>query len=459
MAFNSLLFLLGFLPAALLLDGLVRRAWPQRRLALLVLLSFVFYGWWDVRFLPLLLVSIGINWIAAAVFVRTRNRLVIPLAIAADLLLLGVFKYLDFFAGFLAIVPGFAAPRFDIAFPLGISFFTFQHIMYLVDLRAGRAEQVGLAAYALYVCFFPRVIAGPLVRPSEFQVQLEEAWRPAPERLEQVSRGLMLLTLGLAKKLLLGDPLGAMVDPVYAAVAGGAAPTIADAWQATLGYTLQLYFDFSGYTDMAVGIALILGIGLPENFNAPYRADSIQDFWRRWHITLSRFLRDYLYIPLGGNRHGLPRQVLALLATMTLGGLWHGAGLTFVAWGAAHGAALGANLLWRKAGLAMPTLAGVLCTFAFVALAWVLFRAPSFAAALAIYKALLGFAPPGTSAPGFWPMLALAMALATIGPTAREIAERIPSARWIGVAAALLFAALLLEVGDDRNADFIYAQF
>jgi len=459
MAFNSLLFLFGFLPLALTLDALVRGARLEPRLTLLVLLSFAFYGWWDLRLLPLLVFSVAINWFAGVVFVQTRSRFIVPLAIGLDLLLLALFKYLNFFADLLALVPGYTAPHFTIALPLGISFFTFQHIMYLADLRAGRADAMGLLEYALYVAFFPRVIAGPLVRANEFRAQLDELRRPALEPAEWMARGFMLLTLGLAKKVMLGDPLGAFVNPIYAAVEGGAAPTVAEAWQATLGYTFQLYFDFSGYTDMAVGIALLFGIVLPENFNAPYRGCSIQDFWRRWHITLSRFLRDYLYIPMGGSRNGLGRQLLALLATMTLGGLWHGAGLTFVAWGVVHGLALGTDLLWRKSGRSMPTFLGVAFTFSFVALGWVLFRAPSFGTALSIYKALFGFAPFGAFSSSFWPLLALAAVLAVVGPTAREIAERFPPARWIGMAATLVFIAVLLRIGDDTNTAFIYAQF
>jgi alginate O-acetyltransferase complex protein AlgI len=285
MPVNSLLFLFGFLPVALSLDALVGITRPRVRLMLLVLLSLAFYGWWDLRLLPLLVASVALNWLAGAVFVRTRARGIIPVAIGTDLMLLGLFKYLNFLADLFALVPGYTAPDFSIALPLGISFFTFQHIIYLVDLRAGRAEPMSLLEYVLYVAFFPRVIAGPLVRPSEFRTQLDQLRRPALEPAERMARGLMLLTLGLTKKVMLSDPLGAFVNPIYASVEAGAAPTVAEAWQATIGYTFQLYFDFSGYTDMAVGVALLFGIVLPENFNAPYRAYSIQDFWRRWHIT------------------------------------------------------------------------------------------------------------------------------------------------------------------------------
>ncbi len=343
MLFNSFVFLLAFLPAALILHGLVARAAPDWRLPLLVVLSFVFYGWWDIRFVPLLAGSILVNWLVARLFRATGDRWLIPAAMAGNLALLGVFKYFDFFADLANLIPGLEAPRLGLALPLGISFFTFHHIMYLADLRAGRAPSFGLVKYALYIAFFPQVLAGPLVRWSEIMHQFDERPYGRPDAAERFGRGLILLAVGLAKKVFLGDPLASYVNPVFQAAAQGHAISVADAWQATLGFTFQIYFDFSGYTDMALGIALMFGLVLPQNFDAPYRATSLQDFWRRWHMTLSRFLRDYLYIPFGGNRYGLPRQLGALFATMTLGGLWHGAGLTFLAWGALHGAGLGAG--------------------------------------------------------------------------------------------------------------------
>ncbi|MDB5558662.1 MAG: rane bound O-acyl transferase family protein [Enterovirga sp.] len=459
MLFNSLVFLLAFLPAAFAGQAFVLRFAPRSRTAFLVFVSFVFYASFDLRFVPLLAASILLNWLVAGAFVRSGRKPLVGVAIAANLLLLGLFKYLDFFGGLLALDPGATAHRYELAFPLGISFFTFQHVMYLSDLRAGRTAHVGLLDYALYIAFFPRVIAGPLVRPGELFPQL--AARPALPSAEVIARGLVLLALGLCKKGFIGDPLGGHVDPIYAKIAAGAAPSLAEAWQATLGYTFQLYFDFSGYTDMALGLALLFGIVLPQNFDAPYRAVSIQDFWRRWHITLSLFLRDYLYIPFGGNRHGLPRQVLALFATMALGGLWHGAGWTFVAWGALHGAALGIHLVWRRAGRAMPDALGWVLTFGFVALAWVLFRAPSFAAAGAVYAGLLGLgqAGIGETSWAFWQLITIAAALAAIGPTAWTLSRALPPARWVAALAALVLVAVLLQVGDDGNADFIYAQF
>ncbi|HEX2510517.1 MAG TPA: MBOAT family O-acyltransferase, partial [Microvirga sp.] len=305
MLFNSFAFLFAFLPAALLAHWLVSRFRPSLRLPLILVLSVAFYGYWDWRFVPLLAASILVNWLVAESSAKTRRKGLIALAIGANLLVLAVFKYLDFFAGLASLVPGAAVPKFDIALPLGISFFTFHHVMYLTDLRAGRAPRYDLVRYGLYIAFVPQVLAGPLVRWSEIMHQFDEQPYERSDAEERIARGLMLLVLGLAKKVFLGDPLAEYVNPAFEAAAAGRAVTMAEAWQATLGFTFQIYFDFSGYTDMALGLALLFGIVLPQNFDAPYRSVSLRDFWRRWHMTLSRFLRDYLYVPLGGNRNGL----------------------------------------------------------------------------------------------------------------------------------------------------------
>lgn len=454
MLFNSDAFLLLFLPGAAALHALALRFVPALRVPLLLVVSLVFYGLFDARFLPLLAASIVGNWLIGRAFESSGTGALIGLGLVVNLTVLAAFKYLDFLAGLLASLAAAQPPAFDVPLPIGISFFTFGHIAYLIDLKRGRASPASLPDYALYVAFFPKVVAGPLVRPSEFIPQLRPV---APPDAEQVARGLLLLLAGLGKKVFLGDPLGAIVDPLFATAAAGTPLTGAEAWTAVLGYTFQLYFDFSGYTDMAIGVALLFGIVLPQNFDAPYRSVSIQDFWRRWHITLSSFLRDYLYISFGGNRHGLQRQIAALFLTMAIGGLWHGAGLTFVAWGAAHGAALGLHLLWRRAGRRMPQAAGIACTFAFVALAWVLFRAPTFAAASAVYRDLVAFGRWGALPD--WPILLVAGLLATLGPTATDLVRRLPPAPWVGIAAALAAAAVLLKVGDDVNYAFIYAQF
>lgn len=457
MLFNSFAFLLVFLPAALALHFAVERFKPAWRLPLLALLSFAFYGYWDWRFIPLLALSILINWLVARAFLKTRQGVLVTIAIVANLIVLGIFKYAGFFSELANLLPGVNVPKYDIALPLGISFFSFHHVMYLVDLRAGRAPRYDLIRYVLYIGFFPQVLAGPLVRWSEIMHQFDERPYARSDAAERFARGLMLLTVGLAKKVFLGDPLSEYANPVFAAAAAGKAITTLEAWQGTLAFTFQIYFDFSGYTDMALGLALLFGIVLPQNFDVPYRAISLQDFWRRWHMTLSRFLRDYLYIQMGGNRRGLALQLFALFATMALGGLWHGAGLTFVAWGVAHGLGLCAGVLWRRTGRTIPIVVGWAATFLFVVFTWVLFRAQTFEAALRIYEAMLGFAPVGQ---GFkWRTIALAAAVAMLGPTAWDAVHRAPPSRILAAVFAAIFVIVLFKIGDDANYEFIYFQF
>ncbi|MDB5592397.1 MAG: acyltransferase, partial [Enterovirga sp.] len=450
-------FLFVFLPVALALHWLVERVRPDWRVGTLVALSFVFYGYWDWRFAPLLAASIGLNWLVAERFQRQPAGRLIALAIGTNLLVLALFKYAAFAADLVNLLPGVELSKPNWALPLGISFFTFHHVMYLTDLKAGRAPRYGLVPYAFYIAFFPQVLAGPLVRWSEVMHQLDERPYQRPDAAERVARGLMLFTAGLAKKVFVGDPLAEYVNPIFAAAAAGKAVTVVEAWQAVLGFTFQIYFDFSGYTDMALGLALLFGIVLPQNFDVPYRATSLQDFWRRWHMTLSRFLRDYLYVPLGGNRNGLFVQLGALLATMTLGGLWHGAGLTFVAWGLAHGLGLGVALLWRRAKLPMPSVLGWALTMLFVILTWVLFRAGTFDAALRIYAAMFGWADLGATFK--WRSIALAAAVATLGPTAWALVHRMPPWRSVAIAFAVVFVVVLFKIGDDANYEFIYFQF
>ena len=456
MLFNSFAFLLGFLPAALLIQAGVERFAPDLRLASLLALSIGFYGYWDWRFVPLIGLSIGLNWLVSTSLVQSRSGLQLATAVAANLAVLAVFKYLapviatlSFFAGSIAMTP------LTLALPLGISFFTFHHIMYLTDLRAGRAPRFGLVSYALYIAFFPQVLAGPLVRWREVMPQFD---RPTFRAgcAEWLGRGLILLVLGLVKKVFLGDPLADIAAPAFAA-AGDGTLTIVQGWEGLMAFTFQIYFDFSGYTDMALGVALMFGIALPQNFARPYRAPDIAEFWRRWHMTLSRFLRDYLYIPLGGNRHGLVVQIAALMITMGLGGLWHGAGLAFVAWGLLQGAGLVTHLLWRRAGWTMPRLFGAGLTFLFVALAWVLFRAPSFALAGHFYAALFGGARVGRLHHAA--TLLVAAAVAMLGPKSWHIAQRAKPSWTTAMPLAVAIVAVLLQIGENATYEFIYFRF
>ncbi len=455
MLFNSQVFLLIFLPVTLLVwyravDHRRARVW------ILVAASFFFYGWWDARLVPLLAASIGVNWLLAR---HAPRRALAPLGVALNLGVLGVFKYADFFAGTLGALLGTRHEGFGIVLPLGISFFTFQQISYLVDRSRGRAPRYDCGEYALFVSFFPQLIAGPIVRHG----QIIDQYRLHPLRdgfHERFGKGLLLLVTGLVKKVALADELARIADPVFehAVTAGALAP--ADAWAGTLAFGFQIYFDFSGYSDMAIGLALLFGLSLPLNFNAPYTAASISEFWRRWHITLSTFLRDYLYIPLGGNRHGVARQYLALMITMLLGGLWHGAAWTFVAWGALHGAALCLNHALRQRGISLPAGSGRALTFLFVMLAWIPFRAEDFGSALVVFQSLWwpGGAA-GLALERVW-LIVPALVLAVLGPTSQELAlERARPRRAYAAAAGVLLTVLAMATGGWHTPEFIYFQF
>lgn len=461
MLFHTQAFLLAFLPVTLVAYYALAGMAQGRRWAMIAA-SLVFYGYWDWRLVPLLIGSVVANWLLAAQAPRLPLRVVAVLGVAANLAVLGFFKYADFLAGSVEALLGLKHDPFGIVLPLGISFFTFQQISYLVDLKRGQAPHYRFSDYALWVMLFPHLIAGPIIRHHEIIDQFALDPR-RPGLSERLSRGFFLLTLGVAKKVLIADPLAAIADPVFAAAAAGRAIGVLDGWIAGLAFSLQIYFDFAGYSDMAMGLGLLLGFLLPVNFLAPYRSTSIREFWRRWHITLSRFLRDYLYIPLGGNRLGTFGRAGATLATMLLGGLWHGAGWTFVAWGGLHGAALAANQIWSARGFKMPAAAGWALTMLVVVVGFVLFRAANFESAATIIAGMSGLGQAPAVGPRDWGQLAfvpLAMLLATIGPAAHEVAlQRLRPRAWVAAPTALAFVYLLLLVGGGRNTEFIYFQF
>ena len=318
------------------------------------------------------------------------------------------------------------------ALPIGISFFTFTQIAFLVDTYRGAADRPSRLHYALFVTFFPHLVAGPILHHREIMPQFAGR-RAFRADLAGIATGLSWFVAGLIKKVLLADGIASHANRVFDAAAG-AAPGTAEAWLGALSYTMQLYFDFSGYSDMAIGLALMMGITFPLNFFSPYQAGSLIEFWRRWHMTLSRFLRDYLYIPLGGNRHGAARRLLNLLVTMLLGGLWHGAAWTFVLWGGLHGAGLVANHLWRnvagRAGLRLPGWLGWALTFAAVVLAWVPFRAESLPVALRLWGAML--LPRAGAAPDWagWAWVAALSAVALLLPNTAQIFGRADAPVW-----------------------------
>lgn len=404
MLFNSYAFIFVFLPVTFAGAFLLGRRDPRLAALWLGAASLAFYSAWDARYLPLLLGSIVFNYGAGRCIAwlrasrgAARARVALIAALIADLALLGYFKYADFFIASAQGLFGTSWSGLDIVLPLGISFFTFTQIAFLVDVYRGSAREYSFVHYLMFVTYFPHLIAGPLYHHAQMMPQLAST-RTYRVDLTNVGAGLSIFVLGLAKKVIVADSLARYANPVFAAAGDGHLLTFAEAWIGTLAYTLQLYFDFSGYSDMAIGLALMFNVRLPVNFDSPYRSASIIEFWRRWHMTLSAFLRDYLYVPLGGNRKGKPRRYLNVMVTMVLGGLWHGAGWTFVAWGGVHGLYLLVNHAWRELkaklgwgdGGRAGRLAAVASTFLAVAIGWVFFRADSFSSAWAMLRAMAG---------------------------------------------------------------------
>ena len=463
MLFNSQVFLIIFLPI-ILVGYYFLSGNKSCRIWFLIIGSFVFYGYWDMRLIPLLAGSIALNWALASASRQWPRLPLILLGITANLLILGVFKYANFSSESVALFLGIEQQRWSIVLPLGISFFTFQQISYLVDTARGVSPRYRFEEYALYVCFFPQLIAGPIVRHNELIFQFER--NPKHRDLyENLSRGAILLVIGLVKKVFIADQLALVADPLFAVAASDTSLGLVDAWIAPIAFGLQIYFDFSGYSDMAIGLALMLGLHLPVNFNAPYRALSVREFWRRWHLTLSRFLRDYVFIPVGGSRNGPKQHIIALMITMLLGGLWHGAGWTFVVWGGMHGIALVVNHLWSRAGGKLGRLPAWLVTMFFIFTTWVFFRAESISAGMKHIWAMLGGGLGGVAGSGvnFIEVVLLlisATLIALVGPTSQEIArEHIVSQPIFAALGALALVAVLLQIGGGTNTEFIYFQF
>ncbi len=458
MLFNSTIFILVFLPLTVTAYYLLAasRTW---RLCALGAASLVFYGFWDVRFLPLLAGSVVVNWLIAALYVRRRLLFLPLIGVAANLALLALFKYADFLTESAAAMLGQSHDGFGIILPIGISFFTFQQISYLVDLKRGQAKLYPVLDYFVFVTFFPQLIAGPIVRHHEIIDQFSLPPR-RPAVWETLSRGSLLFIAGLFKKVVLADQLALIADPMFGAAAAGNALSFSEAWFGDLAFTLQIYFDFSGYSDMAIGLGLMFGFRLPVNFNAPYRATSIRAFWRRWHITLSRFLRDYVYIPLGGNRSGRRRQAINVVLTMLLGGLWHGAAWTFVVWGGLHGVALAVAGRWQRSGRALAPAWGWALTMLFLTFTWVLFRAEDFATAASVMASMVGLNGFGTAVVEEIWLIPAGLALVLLAPTSQSaVFARFRPSRWLaaGMATALVF--IVIMIGSSPHNEFIYFQF
>ncbi|MFO1072715.1 MAG: MBOAT family protein [Geminicoccaceae bacterium] len=447
MLFNSVEFIFLFLPVTWGVFTLALRGGNRLAAFWLLLASLFFYAYWSPRHVLLLLLSAAFNYAVGLALGRSADpqlrRVLLTLGIAVDLGLLAFFKYADFLLHSLSGLAGVALEPLGILLPIGISFYTFTQIAFLVDAYRGEAKEYDPIDYGLFVTYFPHLIAGPILHHKEMMPQFKALRAGRPVALD-LAVGLTIFTIGLFKKVVLADGVAAYVPLAFGA---DPQPALGAAWLGALAYTLQLYLDFSGYSDMAIGLSRLFGVDLPLNFASPYKATSIIEFWRRWHMTLSRFLRDYLYIPLGGGRSGPVRRYLNLMATMILGGLWHGAGWPFVVWGALHGSYLMLNHLWRalapRLGL-LPDepgpagrLAGWALTFLAVVVAWVPFRAASWTQAREVLEgmagrnglSLLAFADlPSLAVAWAW-VLAL-LAFCWLLPNTQEImAEHLPQMR------------------------------
>lgn len=502
MLFNSRIFLFIFLPVTLILFWMINsRLGTKDSVTFLSFASLAFYGYWNPPYVLLIVASIALNFALGRLQGKAGggSRTLLVAGIALNLGVLCYFKYFSFAASTLQDLVGVSWTISAILLPLAISFFTFTQIAYLVDVYRGIGRSYDFREYCFFVLFFPHLIAGPIVRHYEIIPQIENGRMPF--RLEALAAGLTMFTLGLAKKVLLADTVASTASWIFASAHAGNQLSFSLSWVGALAYTCQIYFDFSGYSDMALGLGLMFGIKLPLNFDSPYMSASIVEFWRRWHISLSRFLKDYLYIPLGGSRAGKPRKYFNLMTTMLLGGLWHGAGWTFVIWGGLHGLYLVINHGWsaftRGAGWADSWIARCFyhaITFLAVVVAWVLFRAESLPAAMTMLRGMVGlngvmlpatFQPIigkvvpswvvfGSTPVSSWILLALAcmLVIAFIAPNTQEIMRRaepalesVHSNTWLAwslkpawaFGVGILLALVLGSLG--RVSEFLYFQF
>ena len=391
MLFNSYIFIFAFLPFTFFvyfyLNSLRLTVAAK---SFLVFASLFFYSWWNITYLPIILSSMLFNYVMGLSLSKSwehskvSKKMLLTFGIVANVALLGYFKYADFFITNFNHLLDTDVGLLNLALPLAISFFTFQQIAYLVDSYRGETKEYDFLNYANFVTFFPQLIAGPIVHHSEMMPQFASPSNKV-KRYANIATGLFIFSIGLFKKVIIADTFA-----VWATAGFDHAPALnmIEAWVTSLSYTFQLYFDFSGYTDMAIGAALLFNIRLPLNFNSPYKARTIQDFWRRWHMTLSRFLKEYIYIPLGGNKRGEFRIYSNLMATFLIGGIWHGAGWTFLFWGFLHGTAIIIHRAWNKMGFRLNSLLAWFVTFNFINITWVFFRAKEWEDAIKVLKGM-----------------------------------------------------------------------
>jgi alginate O-acetyltransferase complex protein AlgI len=467
MLFNSYVFLFAFLPAVLAgWWGLSR--WKPLRLAFLTGASWFFYAWWDWHYLPVLIGATSVDYLAggwiAASSSESRRRLLLAASLTTNVGILAYFKYAGFFFGSLdgigsALGVGAPLPSLHILLPIGISFYTFNSMSYTIDIFRRRVDPTrNLLEYTTFVGLFPHLIAGPIVRFTDLAEQLKQLTPRLTS--ETASRGMFFLSCGLVKKLLIADQLDPYVVRLYA---GHAHLGLLSGWAAAVGYSLQLYFDFSGYSDMAVGLAWLLGFRFPQNFNSPFKAVNVSDFWRRWHISLSSWFRDYLFIPLGGSKRGARRTVLNLVATMFLAGLWHGAAWTFVVWGLVHGLFLGGHAVLRRAGWTPASvIVNRLITFLLVCAAFVIFRSPSLGVAGDVLSSMVGLHGLGSAAQlrALLPLkfaLLMAALLVFVNGAPNTWQVRLRPRVWQGLVAGTAAAVAVMTIAQPHP--FLYFRF
>jgi len=385
MLFNSYEFIFIFLPITFFIYFYLNsKRFTEASKGFLVFSSLFFYSWWNIAYLPIILASMLFNYIVGNYLSRNHNKKFLTFGVIFNISLLGYFKYTDFFIENFNLVFSTDMELLHLALPLAISFFTFQQISYLVDSYRGETKEYNFLNYALFVTFFPQLIAGPIVHHKEMMPQFIKS-KNKIINYKNISLGLFIFSIGLFKKVVIADSFAIWATSGFD---GSANLNLFEAWATSLSYTFQLYFDFTGYTDMAIGLALLFNIKLPINFNNPYKATNIQDFWRRWHITLSRFLKDYIYIPLGGNRKGEFRTYSNLFATFLIAGIWHGAGWTFIFWGFLHGMTLVIHRAWSKLRFKMNIVLAWFITFNFINISWIFFRAKEWDDAIRVLQGM-----------------------------------------------------------------------
>ncbi len=496
MLFNSFEFIFFFLPLTVFIFFWFGKYNTQLSCAWLSAASLFFYAWWNPIYVLLLLFSIAFNYTMGIcitkLLVLKNSRLVnltLFISVFLNIILLGYFKYFNFFVDVFNSSLGFSYQINTIILPLGISFFTFTQIAFLVDTSRRLASEYNFLHYVLFVTYFPHLIAGPVLHHREMMPQFKkkETYRLS---YQCIAVGLTIFIIGLYKKVMLADEISKYVKPVFDAAQRGELVSFKESWGAALSYSLQLYFDFSGYSDMAIGISRMFGILLPLNFNSPYKATNIIDFWRRWHMTLSRFLRDYLYIPLGGNRKGVVRKHLNLMMTMILGGLWHGSGWTFIVWGGLHGIYLIINHLWhgirKKLGqdisksTIVGRMSGCFITFIAVVFAWVFFRAESLHSGLSITQSMLGLNGFGFTGRFQLSMIGKLLLIAWLLPNTQQIMVKNnpalsfyekdikstfkwfqwqPNLVWMFIIFLFVFHVIMKGMKGENASEFLYFQF